>query len=277
MTLLGIFADEITTTEGSPLTGSVRDHLRAVMSRDNGVFSFGAACLLPVVDSVSGGYAPFPLLTDVRADTFPTGVERLLKGIVDVPKTFPWDSVAQFAFEMWQNTLEHGLDDLSGNRIDGIRCVIVRSVELGASSVLGDDFASDYLKRLRDRFSTGLRQIVEVSVCDSGVGIAARLSNNPNIRESSSDTQLSFVRQAMTSSGSSKKRRGSGLGYPKVMRLLDKTRGLLSMSTAGVRAGKSYLPPYDPWPSPTLYSMTVARAGIARGTAVTLLVPVVSD
>jgi hypothetical protein len=278
-TVFGIVADRITHADGTDVTDRVRYHLQAVASLQNGIFGGNRSYLMPVVDGQTalGGYRPFPHLTNVTSETFPTALERLLRSLVTVPSHFPWDFAAQFVFEIWQNTVEHGLNDLMGNLIDGLRCIVVRSALLGPSNVLGDDFSSEYLVALRDRFGDLLHELIEVSVCDSGIGIATRLSGNPNLREEPEQAQVSYLQQAMTVHGSSKKRRGSGLGYPKALRVLDKTRGLLLVNSGGIRAGKTYLPPFEPWPSPLLYSMTIARAGIARGTAVTLLLPVVSE
>ena len=277
--VLGLLSEKIVSYDGTDVTARVRYQLKAIATHENGVLGTSGEYLLPVLDSSDPNlqYTRYPFLADIEAHTFPLGFERLLTSMFKEHQNAQWASAAQFIFEMWQNTLEHGRDDLGGKPIDGFRCVIARIFEMRPSDGLGDQFVNEYVAAVRQRFGTAFNGLIELSVCDSGVGIATRLSRDPNLRERSDAEQFAYLQEAMTPGGTSKKRRGSGLGYPKTLRVVNRTGGLLLLRTGELTAGKTYLPPFEEWPSAKLYNMSATRAGVVRGTTVSLILPVITD
>lgn len=277
--VLGMLADTIVSASGRDLRLDIRKQLRRSIAKDNGIVGSDSEFMLPVMDlpADDGGFAQFPLLADPGPSTFPSGMERLLKSLFQNRYSGDFGFVSQFLFEMWQNTIDHALDDLRGKRIDGFRCIIAKLRTIGSAGIGAGGIESDYVTAIRERFGPALHALMEVTVCDSGVGIGARMSGNPNFRELTQRAQVEHVQRAMTRGGSSKKRGGSGLGYPKALQAIDRVRGLLLLKTGELSAGKTYLPPHDPWPDDVLYSVLLHSNGVVRGTAVSLVLPVIQD
>jgi hypothetical protein len=264
--------------DGSDITAEIRRRLQARALSANGVLGANIQYLLLAVDNPGSSLTSlheYPPARDVDLQTFPRSLVHLLETLFPfLQSRSGWpEMVARYVFEIWQNASDHGTTTLSGVPLDGIRAIFISFTPLDQISSLGDPVVTSYVAALRDHWNVR-PGLLEISIADSGIGIPARLSGRREIYEAVDSEQMVFLQRAMEADASSKKRRGSGLGFPKVLRVADRTRGLLLFRTGHLTAYKHYLPSHEPWPSNRIYKGGARTHGLSRGTQVSLLLPV---
>jgi hypothetical protein len=144
-------------------------------------------------------------------------------------------ALQQFAAEAVSNTARHAVTGYAGKRIDGLRFVLFRRLPLvqeGTSAALGSESEAlaSYLDELREWIGPRARRtpLAEVTVADSGVGIAGRFGG-ADMYAGTIDHELGCVMEAMrpgtTSTGSS--RPGAGMGLDKMLTSCRELGGLI--------------------------------------------------
>jgi len=201
-----------------------------------------------------------------------------------------------------ENVVDHGASDEGQASIPGIRYVSFRRPyaadeqfdESGPRRAEGGSPYSDYL----DRLSNALRQqpsmrrsqkpnwtLIEVTVGDPGVGVAARMCGDAAVYEGSFDEELAYFAAAFPVTGTSKRGlgRGAGRGLPIMTRAVWQLGGLCVFRSGRIRAFKHFLDEGGSWTldrfdekDQAVYSFTDVNdkpLGRIAGTIVTFLVP----
>ncbi|MGE3578209.1 MAG: hypothetical protein AB7I25_07085 [Vicinamibacterales bacterium] len=278
--ILTLMSDAIQSTGGVDVRQRAREHLLRNMRRDNGIVGSASEVCFPVLDNTTDqpSFPHYPALDDQwfvepRKDTarsFRANIEHRLDSLLGLSRDHA-RPVSQFVLEAWSNTVEHARDDLAGRPIRGLRCLLIARRKTRFS--IGGEVESRYLEAVRARLGSVINGFLEVTVCDSGIGIGPRLSRDPNFRELPDRQQFAWIEKAVRRGVSSKNRQGSGLGYDNIFLSLFKLQALFLLKSGEVSAGKTYLPPFEPHPSPQLIAALRPRLRPTRGTSISLLVP----
>jgi hypothetical protein len=268
--------------KGSDQTSTVVEEAQETIRAAKGIAGTDNLFVLPVVDSPSGlrpTLQSHSVASQIDERTFPSAFENLLSDCFpNLLNRSEWRArTARYAFEVWQNTSDHGTRSLAGAPLESVRALILSftpAAQINAN--VGDSVLAVYMDSFRRIWGDQAGGILEISAVDSGIGIPAQISRRADIYEASVSDQLTLVQRAMYADQSTKKKRGSGLGFPKVLRVADRTRGLLMFRTGHVTAYKHFFPPLDLWPSMRIYGDTDVRRGSNKGTQVSLLIPIES-
>lgn len=210
----------------------------------------------------------------ILAETMPNETERGLTDDLVQP-------ISEAVHELIRNTDEHARTDLAGNRLGRSLRLLQARRHLIGSEVLNRVAADTpaihaYCQRLRPPGRGKQLQLIEISVLDSGPGLASRYANRAFERRDY-DEELDCVRECFEKSTSSKPRSGAGLGLPNVIALLRRSNGFLRLRTGrqslfadlGLEQGQDY------GVAPNLQQLGTNRlTARASGTLFTLLFPV---
>ena len=166
-----------------------------------------------------------------------------------------FDELKTFAFEATENTWDHGRVDFSGRPIRSIRFVRLRRIDIGSH---GFDFKtlapgfeesfSNYLQALcaandlRARWSPAGGRLIEVTVADGGVGIAARMAGGLGVFDTSTTREARHLLDALLPSGTTKSPRepGRGQGFRKMLEACYRLSGLTIVRTGRLSASRTY-------------------------------------
>jgi hypothetical protein len=155
---------------------------------------------------------------------------------------------AQFTFEVVQNTRDHGATHLHGERIDGVRFVVVRLLPLRtiAPRRRHADPVQDYCARLVQAKGLGPetpRSALEITVADCGVGIPARITGQMEIYSKSISEERTALVRALVLRTTSKPatQTGAGYGLYSAMLATQDLRGLALVRTGRLLLYKDFL------------------------------------
>lgn len=195
-----------------------------------------------------------------------------------------FDAVTRFAFETVQNCLQHATRDLEGKPIHGMIFLSVRRIDLRKQSLanlIGDQTenpVSSYLQALERESRNSLidpRDLIEITVADSGVGIPARMFGNMSIYTAARTLERNWLRDALTPTGTSKSPSipGAGLGLHKVMEATYNLKGLILFRTGRMLQYKYYVGGTSSWPDVVPLDWEGVSTRPIAGTAVSLILP----
>jgi len=238
-----------------------------------------------VVDDRFGAPPP-PRLFRERED--PEGedvgyVGRRVRSVIrrmGLPLIADAESVVEFVREAVENTTDHAIRDLEKRRVSGLRFFQARRIGLaqhhpeGLAATTTGSVVAEYLERWRSLAPPEERRssyLVEMTIADCGLGIAAQLYRDENIYTNSSAAELEVLLRATRRDESSKSASvaGRGQGLSKMREAAAELHGIVV-----VRSGRFELaadtseatpPGQDGW--------HVAEQPFLRGTSVSLLLP----
>ena len=182
----------------------------------------------------------------------PIGVKR-----GENPAVNRWfNQLKSFAFEATENTWDHGRLDFDNKKIQAVRFIRFRRIDLGDK---GFDIATlapgfeDCFERYIDAISAasdlGNRwgpsggRLAEITIDDGGVGIAARMAGSFDVYRGSIETERTAVKNALLPSKSSKSgiSPGAGQGFRKMLRACSRLSGLVIIRTGRLKCLHTYL------------------------------------
>jgi hypothetical protein len=253
-----VFADGVVGRDGSRdvTAGMLRlaaDRLRALYSGDLDRMIHGGVIPLISVDHIElDGSNPLlyqPGSGEVRSD-FHGLVKQALGRLVDRQRLrvqdVDTDVIAGMFKELFSNTHVHARTDLGGafyrRSARGI-LFAVRPVDLPHDShaaglaVLREYYASMVRAAARPRV-----EFLEVSVFDSGPGLAARARGGPITEGISIDQEYELVRTCFLKNVTTQADPSHGLGLPRVMRALKACGGFMRLRTGRLSLCKWFPP-----------------------------------
>jgi hypothetical protein len=190
------------------------------------------------------------------------------------------DAVGSMLHEVFENTEEHATKDLEGNLLrKSLRGFFARHHWLSEheSDTLTEGYPA--LRQFcRAIPSSGTRkQLLEISVFDSGPGFAQRLTKT-KLSELSTKQEFGAVRDCFRGRVTTKTHSGHGIGLKYVLRLLRQRQGFLRLRTGRLSLfadlSKDGLTEADS--APDLRDASggeVARRAVVQGTLMSLLIP----
>lgn len=203
----------------------------------------------------------------------------MLAGMVKAMPTGLAGAIGDALYELFRNTDQHALTDVSGNHLHrSVRGIHARrhSLEPGAlESIVGDSLPLlEYCRRRRPRAGRQHVELAEFSVFDSGPGLAARwLKRTTEDRDEEKQAVVDCFKRHGTTQGV----RGRGMGLPIVIAALRERKGFLRLRTGrqslfadlSEEAGLPFAAPPTllSWPGEKLPSR-------ASGTLLTFLLPI---
>jgi hypothetical protein len=139
-------------------------------------------------------------------------------------------------YELFRNTHEHARHDLAGNFLArSLRVVHARrhSITPQALASMAHDVPplADYCRRLRTRTGRAQLQLLELSVLDSGPGLAGRWLGRQVTPKDPPGTERKAVLECFESGASTKPRPGAGMGLPNLIAIGRKANGFLRLRT----------------------------------------------
>ena len=200
----------------------------------------------------------------VREASFNNRLEDLLQPLgVSMknvrPATVHWfNELKTFAFEASENTWDHGRLDFDTRPIRSIRFVRLRRIDIGDGGFditevapgFEESFA-DYLDSLAAAHDLPTRwgreggRLVEVTVADGGVGIAAKMAGRFDVFEGSLEAETRYLLNALLPDGTTKSPRepGRGQGLGKMLQACSRLSGLTIVRTGRLRVSRTYRRP----------------------------------
>ena len=233
---------------------------RQTLTRRRYLFGWGSElALVALTDAKPTGVPRKSAL--VREAAFNNRLEDLLQPLgVSMknakPATVDWfNELKTFAFEASENTWDHGRLDFYTRPIRSIRFVRLRRIDIGGAGVDATDVApgfeesfSDYLDSLAAAHNLPIRwgreggRLVEVTVADGGVGIAAKMAGRFDVFEGSLEAETRYLLDALLPDGTTKSpsEPGRGQGLGKILRACYRLSGLTIVRTGRLRASRTY-------------------------------------
>jgi hypothetical protein len=275
--VLAQMSSRIIDGAGSDRRPSIVREQRDRAPANDGFFNFGAERAAPIVD-VFGGPAPATMVADSVGSEF----EALFREWVDGMNLPALDrgeqeskltSLIDFAYETFDNTRRHGVHELDRRPIEGVRFVLLRSVQLNAELAsataerVGDGPLARYLRCLGGTLPRSTR-ILELTVADCGVGIAAALSGDPAAYDGPWEVEVETIESAFVKHRRTPGRGTGGQGLWKALRAVSELHGFVAVRTGRTQLSRDFLAGEtleDHW--------TRARLTLLPGTSVSLLFP----
>lgn len=139
-------------------------------------------------------------------------------------------------YELFRNTHEHARHDLAGNFLGrSLRAVHARRHPItpqALASIAADvPPLAEYCTRLRTRTGRAQLQLLEISVLDSGPGLAARWLGRQITSDDTRDIERQAVLDCFERGASTKPRPGAGMGLPNLIAIGRKANGFLRLRT----------------------------------------------
>jgi hypothetical protein len=182
------------------------------------------------------------------------------------------NALIDFAYEAFDNTRRHAVRSLEGDPLEGARFLLVRAIWVDGerASELADGVASSSMGQYMTALSRaveGRLRLVEMSVADSGPGIAATLAGSGEIHRGPREPEVELLKAAFES-GRTRRRTsaGAGRGLFKALRATEQLGGLVAVRSGRTRLCKAFASGVDPeWVAEELPSLP--------GTSLSLLFP----
>ena len=285
----------------------IRELQRQKFARRRYLFGWGdEVALVAPTETKPTGFARKP--PHVREAAFNNRLEDLLEplgisGRNIHPATVSWfNELKTFAFEASENTWDHGRLDFDTHSIRSIRFVRLRRIDIGRRG-RGFDFKkvapgfeesfSDYLDSIDaaddlpiswDRKSG---RLIEVTVADGGVGIAAKMAGGFDVFEGSLDVETRYLLNALRPDGTTKSpsEPGRGQGLGKMLQACFRLSGLTIVRTGRLRASRTYRRPDgsnevvdfgDTSSDAYIPKVTDSALPLLAGTSISLIFPIES-
>lgn len=233
---------------------------REVLERRRYLFGWGdeVALVVPTEVAVTGHRRKS---ASEREAAFNHRLQDLLQPLGLSPKSvdlvnIPWfQQLKAFAFEASENTWDHGRLDFEGRPIRSIRFVRLRRIDVSAHGLdIGraapgfEDSFANYLEALnaasdlREYWDKGEGRLVEVTVADGGVGIAASMAGGFDVFEGQLETETQHLMDAILPDGTTKRpsEPGRGQGLGKMLRACFRLSGLTVVRTGRLSASRTY-------------------------------------
>ena len=170
--------------------------------------------------------------------------------------TMHWfNHLKSFAFEASENTWEHGRLDFDTHPIRSLRFVRFRRIDIGGTGFDIEDAAPGFEQPFRGYIESlnaaddlsivwdrdGGR-LIEVTIADGGVGIAARMTGGFDVFDRPLKAETEYFLGALLPGGSTKSASapGRGQGFRKMLRACFHISGLIIVRTGRLRALRTY-------------------------------------
>ena len=236
---------------------------RKALTKRRHLFGWGTelALVVPVEDQTTG--IPRRSAQD-REAVFSNRLGDLLGPLGISPKnmspnTMRWFSALKtFAFEASENTWDHGQLDFDVRPIRSLRFVRLRRIDIGdrgfdireVAPGFDEAFAK-YLASLAAACDLSSRwdreggRLVEVTVADGGVGIAARMAGGFDIFKGPLEPEIRHLSNALLPDRTTKSpsESGRGQGFRKMLRACFQLSGLTIVRTGRLRVSRTYRRP----------------------------------
>lgn len=146
---------------------------------------------------------------------------------------------ANFIYELYENTIQHGRWDINNNKIKGVRSFSIKKhISFNQSSLIerAKQFneLKDYISNLSKLKSKNLN-FYEVSISDNGIGILDRFLTTKNDSEEiklfNKYSKIDKINKIISDSLSSKSYPGSGYGISNALENIEKLKGFVSLRT----------------------------------------------
>ena len=230
---------------------------RKALKKRNYLYGWGSerALAVPVESRITGRpRKPAP----VRQSIFHNRLQDLLDplGISPINSLPSWfEDLKTFAFEASENTWEHGRLDFHSRPIRSIRFVRLRRIDVGSRGFDINTIAPDhsthfrtYLKALSAaKDLSGLwtpqgGRLVEVTIADGGVGIAARMARAFSVFNRSREHEDKLVLKALLPGYTTKRGGGpgSGQGFRKMLRACYRQSGFMLLRSGRLSYCQTY-------------------------------------
>lgn len=183
--------------------------------------------------------------------------------------------IANYLWEIIKNTQDHG-QVLGGAPTFGMRITEMKRYNLDQfrhNSVLagtGDQELTSYLNHVREKAANA--SILEITVADSGPGIAATMLGENDIQTRSPEEELTATRDAFTRRGTSQSRSDpdAGLGLVLALRACRELDAFVSIRTGRTYMTKHYLADSN---GENLHLRADRKLPLLAGTSITVLIP----
>lgn len=196
--------------------------------------------------------------THIRASIFNNRLRDLLGPFGVSSRRTPPDWFADlktFAFEASENTWDHGRLDFSAHPIASIRFVRIKRLVVGKwghdLAKVAPGFEDEFRKYLRalkaakdlsGRWSPDGGRLVEVTIADGGVGIAAKMAGSFDVFDGSIETERKYVLNALKLGGTSKRASepGRGQGFRKMLQVCSRRSGFMLVRSGRIAFSRTY-------------------------------------
>lgn len=267
---LALFATEIKLADGTDITAQVREYYEGPgrAASNNFVAEFD----LPdttLVESIDAFHEHLRQMAEI------VGLDY--EGLADKPQA----ALRETCFEAIENVLDHAFRSPYEIHIDDTLSYLGLGIhkKVDVNRALGEEFAR-YVDKLPGRLPVDREHLgfVEVVVVDSGVGMAARQSQNADIYTGDFDAEVGALRTALTAGGTIKLKVGDsflrgepGFGFTYI------AEGLGSLlAFAVLRTGRSLMT-LDATDEDKSWRLSEQPLGYVPGTAFHLVFPRISD
>ena len=276
---------------------------RETLIRRRYLFGWGAELALVVpTDSKLTGFPRRPALN--REATFNNRLGDLLEPLgVSVTNAPPaigrwFNDLKTFAFEASENTWEHGRLDFDARPIQSLRFVRLRRIDIRDRGFditqVAPGFEEPFEKYLqalhaaRDlpmKWGRDGGRLVEVTIADGGVGIAARMAGGFDVFNGPLEVETHYVLDSLLPGGTTKSPNepGRGQGFRKMLRACSRLSGLAIVRTGRLRLSRTYRQTdgsneaasiINSSPDAYVPEVSVADLPLLAGTAVSLIFPI---
>ena len=191
--------------------------------------------------------------------------------------------LGQVLYESFKNTAEHAYLDIKGRRsARGMRSVTIAAQKVDrdqfkSSAVISSDqpAASDYFERLRRQYRAPRRrkhiEMLEISILDSGPGLAKTILRTCPHREPLDDIQL--VARCFRKHKTAKPGPSSGIGLNRILELIHELNGFMRLRTSTTESFFAGGPDYNP----TMPPIDFIQGDLAsvQGTSLMIGLPIV--
>lgn len=186
-------------------------------------------------------YSPVGSTNLKQSGFFSTLIQKFIKSTVteSVLSNEDTDSLGEMIFEIVENTDQHSkVDYENGKQERSVRAVVIdhkmMTENQQSSNVGGDNTAiTDYLESLRQ--SNRTVHLLEISLFDSGQGIARNLASKLNLNILNVDEEARAISASFAKGITSKANdKGFGRGLHNVRKVLNERNGFISIRTGRV-------------------------------------------
>jgi hypothetical protein len=197
----------------------------------------------------------------------------------------PFDSeaIGSILHEVFENTDQHATRDIEGNILKkSIRGFFARRHWLNPNEIEQLTKGFPALRSFVESFqgaTAAKKELIEISIFDSGPGLAQRLKRKP-LAELTTGEEFDAVQDCFRVGVTTKTRSGHGIGLRYVIRLLQQKRGFMRLRTGRLSLFADLSLTDDRALDQTLRLEDSSGAGLQRvgrmqGTLVTFLIPLV--
>jgi hypothetical protein len=237
-----------------------------------GSFGFGSEKSAPIVD-LFGGPPAAAMVTDQVGTEFDPLFRAWIASLHLEELQEDWtDSLVDFTYEAFDNTRRHGVRTLDGGAIEGVRFILLRSLNLapGEAPALAERIAypplSGYVRRLGDRLRRPIR-LAELTIADCGIGIPATLAGTTEIYRGDYTAERDLAVAAFERGRTSRRSQSrAGQGLAKAYRATRILNGLIAL-----RTGRTHL--FCDFTDPSGATWRDEEVALMPGTALSLLFP----